>query len=133
MRRGPVDGVHRRSGPLKPAGLLGWVDRNDVSRAAALELHYTIDEGKQRIVIASADVPARVETGAALAHHDAAGSNRLTTEALDAQAVRVAIPAVSAGTDAFLVCHSLPVYFVPGRRAQESATLSIRISVKFCR
>jgi hypothetical protein len=31
------------------------------------------------------------------------------------------------------VCHSLPVYVVPGRRAQESATLSIRISVKFCR
>ena len=48
---------------------------------------------------------ARVEVGAALADDDLAGLDELAAEALDAEALRVGVAAVTGGTKTLLVCH----------------------------
>ena len=47
--------------------------------------HNAVTLGKQRVVLATPDVPARVETCATLANNDIASQYRLTAETLHAE------------------------------------------------
>jgi hypothetical protein len=49
------------------------------------ELDDAVDQRKQGVILAHADVVARVEFGTALANDDVAGFNQLTAVALDAK------------------------------------------------
>src|SRR5262249_26135305 len=69
------------------------------------EAHVAVRRGEQREVAAQADVLARVEPSAALAHQDRPGRNPLSGEALDAPHLWLAVPAVAGAADALLVCH----------------------------
>src|ERR1035437_40872 len=85
---------------------LDWIDRDLVARLAlVLELHDAIDEGKDRVVGAEADVTARVPPGAALAHDDAAGAHALAAELLDAAVLRVGVAPVARRAYALFMCH----------------------------
>jgi len=57
-------------------------------RALDLEMDRAVNLGEQGVVLANADIVARVELGAALTHEDVAGRNQLTAVALHAQAFR---------------------------------------------
>src|SRR4029079_1670478 len=57
------------------------------------------------MVLAQADVVARVPLGAALAHDDVAGEDVLPTEFLHAEALALAVAAVAGRAACFLMCH----------------------------
>src|SRR5581483_1021321 len=81
---------------------------DDVDHPAArtgAELNGAGGECEQGVVLAAADVDARVEVGAALPNDDLAGVDLLAAEALHAQALRVGVTAVAAGRRALFVCH----------------------------
>src|SRR5205085_2687853 len=115
---GFVDEFHdslRSPGALERApGLVGEarraLQRLDVHRLTVLrtlgpEAHLTVDQREQRVVLAGADIGARMELGAALAHDDRAGRNGLAAEHLHAEHLRLGITAVPGGTAAFFLCH----------------------------
>ena len=78
---------------LKP--LLG-LDRNDCDDLAVLdELHLALLESEEREVAATTDVGAGVDLGAALAHDDGTGLEKLTIISLDAKVLRVGIASVT--------------------------------------
>lgn len=112
MRRGPAQQLQtppfRTSKPARE--LLCCVYRYDVPSTHALELHYTVDEREKCVVIAPSDVTAGVDARASLTHQNPAGTDRLTSCALNTESVRVAVPTVSARASSFLMCHDLPVY-----------------------
>ena len=77
--------------------------------AAPSELHGAVDHGEQRIVLAHADVAAREEARAALPQDDIAGSDDLTAEFLDAEALGVRVAAVARRPQALLVRKALKI------------------------
>src|SRR5262245_2431237 len=82
------------------------LDANPLSRATlALEDHPAVDQSIQRIVAALADIRARMDARAALAHQDVAGADHLAVAALDAEEAGIAVAAVARGSLTFLVCH----------------------------
>src|SRR4029077_4775029 len=70
-----------------------------------LELHMSVRHGKQGVVAGAANVLPRMELGPALPHQDISRPHELAPIALDAQVLRVRIPAVAAGAYALLVSH----------------------------
>jgi hypothetical protein len=70
----------------RPASASG---HNVDPRSLAIELNHTLDEGKQRVITATGDIPARVEMRTTLTHDDAAGADRLAAEYLEAQTLSV--------------------------------------------
>src|SRR5690606_5001528 len=62
--------------------------------AAPLKDHVAVDLGKQRIVLAQADVDTGVDARPPLAHEDAPGRHILAAKPLDAQSLGNAVPAV---------------------------------------
>ena len=77
----------------------GLPDRNDGDAAAMvamiLEPDFAIEFGKQRVVLAESNVQAWLEAASLLAHQDRAARDEIAVVALDAQALCVAVPAVS--------------------------------------
>src|SRR5262249_2062412 len=69
------------------------------------ELNVTVDEGEQRVVLAKADVLARMPLGAALARQNVAGQHLLAAENLQPEALTVRVAAVARGAACFLVSH----------------------------
>src|SRR6476659_6575920 len=65
----------------------------------------TADEREQRVVAAAADAVTGVEVRAALADDDLARADQLAAEALDTQALGVAVATVARRGRALLVCH----------------------------
>ena len=61
------------------------------------ELDVAVGRGEQGVVLAKADIVARPELGAALAHDDVAGENLLAAELLDAEALAGGIATVTRG------------------------------------
>src|SRR6188508_1249809 len=80
-------------------------DVDDPAPAAGAELDGALGEREQGVVTAAPDVDAGVEVGPALADDDLAGVDDLAAEALDAEALCVAVAAVLAGAETLLVCH----------------------------
>ena len=116
------------------AELLSRVNRYDLASAHALECHDAVDARVERVVATAADVAAWMNARAALAHQNGASGHFLPAEALHSEPLPVAVATVSAGADAFLMCHEvLPVYASWFETRYASATSSILISVKFCR
>lgn len=75
--------------------------------AALAELHFTINEGKQRMVLAHTHVSAGVVLGTALTHDDVASYQRLAAENFNAETFRMRFTAVIGRADTFLVSHSV--------------------------
>src|SRR5690348_7069908 len=98
-------------------------------RTVGLELDLAVHQREQRVVAAQADARARMELGAALAHDDVAGRNRLAAIELHAQVFRVGIAAVARGTYAFLVCHDICLWilFARGRLPGNSGDLDLGV------
>src|SRR5271166_3464600 len=61
---------------------------------AALERHVAVDERKDRVVAAEADIGAGLHLGAALAHDDVAGNDGFAAELLHAETAALGIAAV---------------------------------------
>ena len=75
------------------------------------EFNVTVGFGIQRVILATTDIVAGMELGAALTYDDVTGYHDLATEFLDAQAFRLRIASVAGRARRFLVCHScLPAY-----------------------
>jgi len=82
--------------------------RQHVDELAALalaELHHAVRGREQGVVAAAADVLARVEPGAALAHEDRAGGDDLAVEPLHAEALCCGVAAVAGGAAALGLRH----------------------------
>ena len=76
-------------------GSFGWRDADEASTAAAVfELDVAGDEREQRVILALADVLARLVLGAALANQNRASIDQLASEALYAEPLAVRIAAV---------------------------------------
>src|SRR5690606_8948249 len=69
------------------------------------EFYSAVGGREQGVVAAEADVVARVEGGAALAHEDVAGQHVLAAELLHAEALGVRVATVTRRTTGFLVSH----------------------------
>src|SRR4029453_14930600 len=112
-----ISSTNMIAGGTTRADAPGWAGRSgsgrlsqdaDVARVAAtLELHHAVDLGEQRVVGATADVVAGLEAGAALADQDGPAGHELPAKALDAEHLRIRIPAVARAADAFLVRHDV--------------------------
>ena len=133
-RRETRSSITRRDYATGAAELLIRVDRYDLPSTHALVRHDSVNTRVERVVAAAADVATGMNARAALTHQNRASGHFLPAEALHAEALRIAVPAVSTGANAFLVCHEvLPVYASWLETHYASATSSILISVKFCR
>src|SRR5260370_33939908 len=79
----------------------------DVGAAPSLRTvrHAAVDQRKQRVIPAQADVLARMRFGSVLPHNDIARPTRLAAEQLDAEALARGIAAVTRGAACFLVRH----------------------------
>src|SRR5512141_2850143 len=79
----------------------------DVAPEAALvvEVHDAVHLREERVVLGAADVQARLERRAALPDEDRAPGDELAGEALDAEALRVAVASVAGRARTFFVCH----------------------------
>jgi len=88
--------------------LLCGIHRDQLAFSPSFEGHHTISFGKEGIVTAPPDVPARVEFGAPLPDDDSPGSDLLAAVPLYAKTFRVAVSTVSARTYAFFMCHRCP-------------------------
>src|SRR5271166_2915291 len=75
------------------------------SLGLAGELHVPIDQRKDRVVPAKADMLARLPLGAALTQDDVAGNHALAARLLDAEAPAFRIAPVARRAAGFLVCH----------------------------
>src|SRR3954464_11206223 len=73
---------------------------------AISECDLPVGEREQSMILAQADVVARVPLGAALAHDDVAGANSLAAELLHAEALALTVAAVAGRAACFLMCHA---------------------------
>ena len=64
-----------------------------------------VNQCKQRVILAQADVCAGVELGTALAHDDGAGADEFTTESFHTEHFGLGIAPVSRRAAAFFLCH----------------------------
>src|SRR4051812_43321544 len=81
-------------------------ERNDACCLAAMltlhrELYLPVDQRIQRVILAEADVVARMDPRSALADDDAAGRDRLAAKGLHAEALRLRVAAVARGAACF--------------------------------
>ena len=74
-------------------------DRNDADLAAVLavilEADLAVDLGEERVVLAEADVQARLESTSLLAHQDRPAGDEIAVVTLHAEALRIAVAAVA--------------------------------------
>ena len=80
-------------------------------RPLGAELDVAVDQREQRVVLADADVHARMDRGAALADDDAAGANHFAAVDLDAETLRLGVAPVARTAACLFMCHecsSLP-------------------------
>src|SRR5205085_2607709 len=69
------------------------------------ELHMTVDQREQRVVLAESDVLTGEELRAALTHQDVSGTHALTAETLHAEALGVRLAVVPRRGLTFFVSH----------------------------
>src|SRR5436190_19927826 len=77
----------------------------DAALAFGTEFDAAGGEREQRMILAEADIGARVPSGAALAGDDVAGHHRLAAENLQPQPLTVGVAAVAGGSACFLMSH----------------------------
>src|SRR5215475_9711570 len=101
---GGPDLVHRLFGRCLRHRLYRY---EDAALGFGTEFNMTVHEREQGVVLAKADILARVPLGAALARNDVAGDGVLTAKQLQTQPLAVRIAAVARGAACFLVCHGI--------------------------
>ena len=74
--------------------------------SAVLELHNTVNQSIQRVVLAHANVLAGTMLCTALTADDVTGLGKLTTKNLHAEAFAFALAAVLRTADTFFMCHN---------------------------
>src|SRR5438045_8021882 len=72
---------------------------------AVAERDAAVGKREQGVILADADVVARVPFGAALAHDDVAGAHGLAAELLHTKALALTVAAVAGRAACFLMCH----------------------------
>src|SRR5690348_6421875 len=72
---------------------------------AVTERDLAVGKREKRMVLAQADVVARVPLRSALTHDDVAGARLLAAEQLHAEALALTIAAVAGRAACFLMCH----------------------------
>ena len=77
--------------------------------ALVLEADLAVHEREDRVVLAHADIDARVEAGAALADDDGTGGAELAAEDLGAETLGMGVAAVAGGADAFFMSQGSPL------------------------
>lgn len=112
--------MRRKAKKERPEGVLfsdsfvGW--KNLFSRVNAdlllsasdmLELHSSVDQSEQRVVLAETDIVAGTDRRASLADNDVARENCLTVRLLDTETLCVTVSAVLGRTDALLMSEEL--------------------------
>src|SRR5690348_12563244 len=75
------------------------------AQLAVAECDGAVGKRKERMILAQADVVARVPLGAALAHDDVAGADGLAAELLHAEALALTVAAVAGRAACLLMCH----------------------------
>ena len=101
--------------------LLGWPlidqplcvflgrNRHDVhvfaTKLAISERDRAVGKSKEGVILAHADVAARVPLRAALTNDDVSGARGLAAEELHAEALALTVATVAAGTACFFMCH----------------------------
>src|SRR5215210_6051923 len=75
------------------------------TKLAVSKRDLSVGKRKQGVILAQADVVARVPLGAALTHDDVAGANGLAAELLHAEALALTVAAVAGRAACFLMCH----------------------------
>src|ERR1700741_1757744 len=75
------------------------------AKLAFVESHAAFDEREQGVILAHADVGARVHLGATLANDDVPADHSLPAELLHAEAAACRIATVARGAACFLMCH----------------------------
>src|SRR5208283_1695455 len=81
--------------------------------APVAPLDLAVDLGEQRVVIAYADILARLVTRAALAHDNRSARNHQAAEELDPQTLSVGIAPVFGTAKTFLMRHNSPLLLRP--------------------
>ena len=71
-------------------------------RTLGRKLHFAINQRKQRVILAHADILAGMQPGTTLANNDAAGIDGLTAVDFDAKPFRLRVTAVTRRAAAFL-------------------------------
>ena len=72
---------------------------------AVAERHTAVRKGEKGVILAHADVLARVPLRAALTNDDVSGARGLAAEELYAQALAFTVATVAAGAACFFMCH----------------------------
>src|SRR5579862_2884993 len=75
------------------------------AKLAVVEHDAAVDEREQGVILADADVAARIEFGPALADEDVAADHGFAAELLHAEALACGITAVTRRTACLLMCH----------------------------
>src|SRR5262249_35485911 len=101
---GGPDLVHRLFGRCLRHRLYRY---EDAALGFGTELNLTVDQREQGVVLAEADILARVPLGAALAGNNIAGDGVLAAEQLQAQPLAIRVAAVARGPACFFVCHGI--------------------------
>lgn len=104
MFRNPPDAVSYISSPFAPLRKRGHRYVGLVVTFLA-ERHYAVDQRKERVVLADADIVARVVHRTALADEDVARFGNLTAEEFYSQSLTFRFATVLGTTDSFLMCH----------------------------
>ena len=86
MGRGPSPEGNRR--------LVGGEYVDDFASATLAELHTAVRQRKQRVVLALADIQARMHLRATLTNQNRAGSDRGAVKHLDAKTLCIGVPTV---------------------------------------
>jgi hypothetical protein len=82
-------------------------DTDDATTAGSAEFHAAGAEREKRVIATAADIQARMEVRASLAHDDLTGSYELTAEALDAQTLRIGVTTVPGARCTLLMRHEI--------------------------
>src|SRR2546423_14205745 len=82
--------------------------RHPAAGAGSIELDEAVLQGVEGVVLADADVDARLEARPALPDQDRPGGDLLAAELLHAQTLRLAVAAVARTANSLFVCHPLP-------------------------
>jgi hypothetical protein len=70
-------------------------DANDAPATQVVKLHGSLSDGVKGVVVAPLHIETGVKARTALAHDDGTGNYLLATEHLDAQSLRLGVPAVA--------------------------------------
>ncbi len=103
----PTSGANSQLVRLCPGSVSnrGDVHHVFVQCTTGAETHVTIDQSKQSVVFANADIHAGMEFGSTLTNNDCTSGDVLTTELLHPKHLWLGVTSISRRAAAFFLCH----------------------------